>query len=54
MKGKAKNLASLKAPKNPKRIRTSMSHVGVGPHLMKPRTPKGGRKKVSKRSLRKA
>lgn len=52
-KAKAKNLASLKAPKNPHKIRTSMNHVGGHPTLKSPRMKKGGRKGARKRSTRK-
>lgn len=53
MRGKAKQLATLKAPKNPKKVRTSRSHIGGWPKLTSPRVKKGGRKATSKK-LRKA
>ena len=53
MKGKAKNLSVLKAPKNPKKVRVSMSHVGGNSRLGPTGTKKGGKKR-NKRSLRKA
>jgi hypothetical protein len=54
MKGKAKNLSVLKAPKNPHKVKVSMNHVGGWPTLKSPRTKKGGRKGARKRSTRKA
>jgi hypothetical protein len=53
MKGKAKNLSTLKAPKNPHKVRVSMSHVGGHAHLGPTGTKKRGKKR-GKKSLRKA
>ena len=53
MKVKAKVLAVQTAPKNPKKIRTSRSHIGGWPKLTSPRVKKTS-KKGTKRSLRKA
>jgi len=54
MKGKAKNLSVLKAPKNPKKIRTSRNHIGGWPKLTSPRVKKtvgkSGRKRVSRKA----
>ena len=51
MRGKAKNLAVQTAPKNPKRIRTSQSHIGGWSKLSAPRV--GGGKRGSKRIAKK-
>lgn len=48
-----KNLACLHAPKNPKKVRASMDHVGGHPKLASPRMTKRGRKGASKRALSK-